>query len=90
VEKFVLDADVFINAHRVTYPFDVVPGFWAALAFHHEKKRIFSIDRVRKELEGFGDRLEQWSDESVPKSFWKGTADKAVIDQYQAVVQWAN
>lgn len=89
MERYLLDANVFINAHRESYPFDVVPGFWAALAVHHERKRVFSIDRVRKELAGSGDRLEQWSDESVAASFWKRTADKAVIDQFRAIIRWA-
>jgi hypothetical protein len=88
VEKFVLDANVFITAHRDNYPFDVVPGFWEALDFHHDRKRVFSIDRVKKELAGVGDRLKQWSEDSVQASFWKRTADKAVIDQYRAMVRW--
>lgn len=89
METFLLDANVFINASRETYPFDIVPGFWQALERHHGKRRVLSLDRIKKELIGFGDRLEKWSDESVPAAFWKGTADRAVINHFRAIIGWA-
>ena len=40
--KFVLDANVFIQANRQYYPFDVCPGFWKALVAHHHGRRVYS------------------------------------------------
>jgi hypothetical protein len=88
VKKYLLDANIFIQSHRSHYPFDVCPGYWDALLLHHDKKRLFSIDRIKKEIEDGDDRLKQWVNESVPKSFFKKTADKAVIDLFREMVQW--
>jgi hypothetical protein len=60
-EKYVLDANVFIQAKRRFYPFDVCPGYWSALCHHHTADRICSVDKVRDELENGGDDLWDWA-----------------------------
>jgi len=88
VKKHALDASVFIQAHRLSYPFDVCPGFWRALVAAHEKKRVFSIDRIKTEIEAGDDRLRRWANEAVPATFFKGTADRAVVDWFRRMVEW--
>jgi len=44
---YVLDTNVFVQAHRRHYAFDICPGFWDCLIHHHQTGRIVSIDRVR-------------------------------------------
>jgi hypothetical protein len=88
VKPFVLDANVFIEAHRRYYPFDICPGFWKALIVQHEAKRVFSIDRVEKEIAEGKDRLTVWARESAPQGFFKKTADQAVIAGYSKMVTW--
>jgi hypothetical protein len=46
-KRYVLDANVFIEAHQTYYGFDICPGFWRVLADHHTGKRVCSIDRIR-------------------------------------------
>lgn len=46
---FVLDANVFIAAHRDYYAPDLCPGFWDCLR-HYGPARVRSIDRVKKEI----------------------------------------
>lgn len=60
-ERYVLDANVFIQAKRKFYPFDVCPGYWSALCHHNLGDRICSVDRVRDELEIGGDDLWDWA-----------------------------
>lgn len=48
---YLLDANVFIEAKRRYYAFDICPGFWDALLMQHENAKVASIDRVKKELE---------------------------------------
>lgn len=86
--KYLLDANVFIQAHRQYYPFDVCPGFWKALLVHHDKNRVFSIDRVKKEIEDGTDRLKTWANEHAPESFFKKTADKTVVDWFAKTIEW--
>jgi hypothetical protein len=85
---FVLDANVFITAYQQYYRFDVCPGFWDALVRQHEAQRVCSIDRVRDELLALDDALTQWTKRSALKAFFKGTADKAVIDAFREMVNW--
>src|SRR5262245_15303954 len=88
VKRYVLDANVFIQAHQTYYGFDTCPGFWLALSRQHEAKRIISIDKVRAELLPLRDRLTDWVENKAPKTFFKGTADKAVADAFRDMVNW--
>ena len=85
---FVLDANVFITAHQQYYRFDVCPGFWDALVRQHEAQRACSIDKVRDELFELNDELTRWAKRKALESFFKGTADKAVIDAFRQMVNW--
>ena len=40
-KRYVLDANVFIEAHQRYYALDVCPGFWLALIRQHEKQARF-------------------------------------------------
>lgn len=44
-DRYLLDANSFIEAKRRHYAFDICPGFWAALLAHHGGSRLASIDR---------------------------------------------
>jgi Domain of unknown function (DUF4411) len=59
---YVLDANVFIEAARRYYAFDLAPRFWESLAHHAASGRVRSIDRVKQELERGKDELAQWVD----------------------------
>ncbi|MGE5579732.1 MAG: DUF4411 family protein [Bacillota bacterium] len=54
---YVLDANVFIQAERRWYSFDVAPAFWEALVKQAEDGRIVSVDRVKSEIDRVGDAL---------------------------------
>jgi hypothetical protein len=86
---YVLDTNVFVQAHRRHYAFDICPGFWDCLIYHHETGRIVSIDRVRDEILA-GDALETWAKDSAPPSLFAATADAAVVQNYKDMVRWVN
>jgi hypothetical protein len=67
VKRYVLDANVFIEAEKNYYAFDICPGFWRALLRQHEARRVCSIDRIRDEL--VNDALQQWVRREVPVDF---------------------
>ena len=85
---YVLDTNVFVQAHRRHYAFDICPGFWDCLIHHHEAGRIVSIDRVRDEILA-GDTLEAWAKDSAPSSLFAATAAAAVVQNYTEMVHWA-
>jgi hypothetical protein len=84
---YVLDTNVFVQAHRRHYAFDICPGFWDCLIHHHVTGRIVSIDRVRDEILA-GDALEIWAKASAPLSLFAATADAAVVQNYVDMVHW--
>ena len=49
-KKYLLDTNILVEAHKRYYGFDLCPGFWEAVVRQHHSSRIFSIDRVKKEI----------------------------------------
>jgi uncharacterized protein DUF4411 len=86
--RFVLDANVFIQAYRGYYAFDLCPGYWAALLAHHDGARLCSIDRVKGELVGGGDALADWAARTVPAAFFAATIDPAVTGWFGQMMAW--
>lgn len=88
IKRYVLDANVFIQAHKMYYAFDICPGFWSALIRQYRLGTVFSIDRVKAELVGKGDQLAEWVKKTVPKEFFRGTADQRVLDTFGELQNW--
>jgi hypothetical protein len=85
---YVLDTNVFVQAHRRHYAFDICPGFWDCLVHHHQTGQIVSIDRVRDEILA-GDALETWTKLSAPSTLFATTSDASVVQNYADIVSWA-
>ncbi len=85
-KRYALDADVFIEAHKNYYASDICPGFWSALIRQHDASRVCSIDRVKTELKN--EYLKAWISKTAPKTLFKGTADKNVVDLFGRMVNW--
>jgi predicted nucleic acid-binding protein len=85
---YVLDANVFIEAHQRYYAFDVCPGFWECVLHHHETARIVSIDPVRNELLQQSDELHVWVKRTATKELFDSTNDPAVIQSFQEMMTW--
>lgn len=84
---FLLDANVFIEAHRRYYGFALCPGFWDCLLHCSSNGQLLSIDRVKAELAGSGDELSAWAT-SAPAEFFASSLDGLVAEQYREVVRW--
>jgi len=61
-QTYVLDANVFIEAAKRYYAFDIVPSFWNMLVVHAKHGQLLSIDRVRDEL--MRADLQAWASDS--------------------------
>ena len=81
-KKYLLDANVFIEAKRRYYAFDVCPGFWECLVWHHQGAYVQSIDRVKQELELGDDDLKNWIATVMPSTCFGSSDDGAVIAEY--------
>ena len=85
---FLLDANVFIEAKRRYYSFDICPGFWECLIWQHQADRIKSIDRVKKELERGGDDLSRWVSTAIDETCFASTDDTAVAGHFGQMITW--
>lgn len=88
MSRYVLDANVFIEAKNKYYGFDICPGFWTSLIDFNNAKRVYCIDRICDELVKQDDEIKDWVDNRSPDTFFKGTRDQKVVDSFQAMVQW--
>jgi len=85
---FILDANVFIQAHRFYYAFDICPGFWKAIIKNFQNGEYFSLDKVKDELKG-KDALWNWIKSQLPSDFFKSTSDAFVQQSFGKLMQWA-
>lgn len=83
---YVLDANVFIEAAKRYYAFDIVPSFWQMLTTQAGNGRVLSIDRVRDEL--LRDDLAMWAN-SAFQEFFASTSDQEVIAAYRYIMDWS-
>lgn len=84
---FLSDANVFIEAYRRYYGFDICPGFWTCLIYFCRQRRLHSIDRVQRELVGYRDDLSDWA-QNAPSDLFVPSLEEAVTEKYREVIQW--
>lgn len=87
MQKYLVDSNFFIQAHRATYPLDIATGFWNKVKMLADSGTIFSIDKVRNELYDKNDALENWCRANLSESFFKDSS--GIIKEYSQIVAWA-
>ena len=85
--RYLLDANVFIQAKNLHYGFDFCPAFWAWLEEQNEAGKVASIEKVAAELYAGEDDLSDWA-EARGKAFFLA-ADEAVVPCLTEVSTWA-
>lgn len=85
--QYVLDANVFMQAHRQWYRFCFCQGFWAFIIKQQQDGVITSIDRVRDEINP-GDALHAWVKGAAPKSLFSSSKSTVVGKRYAEIVTW--
>jgi D-serine dehydratase len=86
-KKFLVDTNFFIQAHRVSYPLDVVPSFWNKIKNLADKDKIISIDKVKNEIYQNEDDLKNWCQSNLKEDFWRDTS--VVSIEYSNIANWA-
>jgi hypothetical protein len=85
--KYLFDANIFITAKH-TMPADVWPTFWKRLSEMMTSGQIYTIDKVKAEIDHGNDELTLWLKTNAPKGFYI-SADAAVLQKYAEVQTWA-
>lgn len=88
--KYLLDSNVLIQAHRMYYPFDVVPSFWNKILELSNNGIICSIDKVKKELceTSNPDDLSVWCENTLHSDFFVDSTSS--VDIYAGIAIWTN
>ncbi len=84
---YILDTNVFIEAARRYYAFDIAPPFWEKLVHHAGNGQIQSIDHVKHELERGNDDLATWAVTEFSDAF-ASTDEDDVIKAYGEIMSW--
>ncbi len=87
--RYVLDSNVFIEAYRRYYAFDLVPQFWTSLIAQAKAGRLGSVDRVKAELDRGKDPLADWAKSQFAQWF-ADTSNSDVLDAYGGVMDWSH
>ena len=92
--KYLLDTNVFIQAHRFYYPFDVFPAFWSWLEAEFNNGILISISLVLDELKGGKtksentDILYRWVVDSLGKCSFPEPDDDPTQTNFQKISEW--
>lgn len=88
-DKYLIDANVFMTAHRQLYPFDLAPSFWEQLV-EKASDRIVIIEEVQKELRRGQDLLVEWYERECAKFTVLGIPDPKVIHSLRVIINSTN
>ena len=93
-QVFVLDANVFIGAHRTYYALDFCPGFWKYMIQQFHSGRLLSIDKVRNEIYNISDptnpdALFTWT-KAAPNGLFAFSGDQQVASNFASMMAWVN
>ncbi len=86
--KYLLDANVFITAKNLHYGMDFCPAFWDWLVVSNQAGKVFSIEKVRDEIEAGDDEVAEWARGQGDRFFLK--PDAGIIPAMSQVSEWVN
>lgn len=85
---YLLDANVFIEASRRYYGFDIVPAFWAWLERKKDEEAIASVLPVLEELSIGNDDLAEWARARVHGDWSIDVSDAATQEAFAEIIAW--
>lgn len=88
-DKYLIDANVFMTAHRQLYPFDLAPSFWKQLV-EKASNRIVIIEEIQKEIRKGQDLLLEWFERECSNFTVLGMPTPEVIESYRTIINSVN
>lgn len=86
--RYLLDANVFIQAKNLHYGFEFCPAFWDWLVVENESGKVASIEKVGDEIHAIEDELSKWA-KGLGDGFFL-PPDELVAKSLQRVSDWAS
>jgi hypothetical protein len=87
--RYLLDSDVLIAAKNLYYNPQYCEAFWSWVLDAHQANRVFSIDKVKKELlnKGRKDVLSEWAKKPGLSNFFLKSGPS--VGQWSKLAAWA-
>lgn len=85
-DRYLLDSNIFISAHKKYYPFDIAPGFWSQLIEKGIEGVIAISKPVKDELLRLDDDLSTWLQKNEMHFIEVASNDQLVIQKYSIVI----
>lgn len=86
--KYLLDANVFIEAKNRYYAFDICPGFWDWMDYVVEDGKVMSIAPVRDELLAGKDELADWVEARKNEEWFNAVSDTKTQKNFSEIAAW--
>lgn len=84
---YLFDTNIFVESKK-NMPMDVWPTFWTKMVEMINSGNIFSIDKVKDEIDRGGDELTDWIRDNAPRGFFV-TIDAVTMQRYSDTLDWA-
>lgn len=84
---YLFDTNIFVESKK-NMPMDIWPSFWTKMVEMINSGNIYSIDKVKEEIDRGGDDLTDWIRDNAPRGFFI-TADAATMQRYSDTLDWA-
>jgi len=84
---YVLDANVFIQAAKGYYAFDLAPKFWQQLVAYGAAGSLCTVDRIAAEI-NYPAELRTWVDSEF-RPYVRDTDSTDTLAHYATLMQWA-
>ena len=91
-KKYLIDANVFIQAKNMYYRFDFCGGFWDWMKSAHARGHVYSCRKVLSELAAgpSDDPAYGWA-KALPSTFFIDDAQNVgVMKHYSSIMNWAH
>ena len=85
--EYLFDTNIFVESKK-NLPMDVWPTFWTKMIELINSGNIYSIDKVKEEIDRGGDELTDWLHNNAPRGFFL-TQDIAVMTKLAETIAWA-
>ncbi len=85
MKRFLLDTNVFIEAYRRYYAFDLIPAFWDLLIDKSANGALYTIDKVKTEILKMEDDLSSWFNK-YPTECIINTSNDNIVDNYSQII----
>lgn len=86
---YIVDSNCFIQNYRLYNPMDIALSFWTKTTELVNRKKIYSIDKVKSELLSGKDKLSEWTKKVISQFFFLPIT-AVEMNAYATIVQWAS